>query len=198
MPEPQDTAEASDSDTATSEPPDDPVVPAVTDPPQTDTPVIDGSALPEQYRADGLDIIRTTKSGEHKVFEFNDWQDGWVYTIEEYIVESDGVYIMIYGFEKDGNEFESSAYYLYGIKPDGTVRNKLKEIVGEFGDEQILPYGNWLLIVEEGGDSVTISYAAKNGSQTGYLDVTGAAAQAGVSPEYNSVKLFFENGMLLS
>lgn len=192
VPEPQETADVPDSVSNAPEPPDDSIEPAVTDPLVTD-----GPALPEQYRADGVDIIRTTESGEYKVFEFNDWQDGWVYGIEEYIVEPDGVYIMIYGFEKDDNEFESSAYYFYGIRPDGTGRNKLKEIDGGvFGYTQILPYGDWLLIVEEGGDTLDISYAAKNGTQTGYLDFTDAAAQAGVHPEYNSVDLFVENGLL--
>jgi hypothetical protein len=197
LPEPRETADAPDSVTDAPEPSDDvSIEPAVTDPPQTDPPATDDPARPEQYRVDGVDIIRTTESGEYKVFEFNDWRDGWVYSIEEYIVEPDGVYIMIYGFEKDGNEFESSAYYLYGIKPDGTGRNKLKEIAGEFGYERILPYGDWLLIVEEGGDSVTINYAAKNGTQTGYLDFTDAAAQAGVLPYYNAAELSFENGLL--
>lgn len=175
--------------------PDDSKEQAVADPPQTNPPVTDDPALPEQYRAEWTDIIRTTKSGEYKVFEFNDWQDGWVYSIEEYIVEPDGVYIMIYGYEKDGDDTDS-AYYLYGIKPDGTGRNKLKEINGYSGYTQILPFNDWLIIVEDGGDSMVISYAAKNGTQTGYLDFTDAAAQAGVSPEYNSVELFFDNGLL--
>ena len=169
--------------------------PAVADPPQMNPSVTDDPALPEQYRAEWTDIIRTTKSGEYKVFEFNDWQDGWVYNIEEYIVEDDGVYIMIYGYKKDGDEFDS-AYYLYGIKPDGTGRSKLKEINGYSGYTQLLPFNDWLIIVEDGGDSMAISYTAKNGTQTGYLDFTDAATQAGVSTEYNSAELFFDNGLL--
>jgi len=163
------------------------------------TPVVTPSPTPQPepvtYAIDGKTIVREQGSDKTVIYNVTDqYPEDWDCGLNSLAVEPEALYFTEYAQPQNG-DFLESKYAIVCIGFDGSGRRVLKseDVIGFL---QIAPYGDRIFFVQDGFDSVEIGWVWRDGSGSGWLDLTDYAAHYGVMPYCGYANLYMKGGML--
>lgn len=143
------------------------------------------------YRIDGSLLLMERGTEQTVIYDAAEqYPAGWVCGVDSIIVEADGLYLTESGGLADGENGDEYVYRIVRLDFDGGHRMELvsQEYVGFL---QVVLYGDKLVYVSDGFDSVMIGWVNQNGTGGDWLDFADYAEQQGVEPEYNNAELYF-------
>ena len=165
------------------------------------TPDVSAAAAPENtetvmpkdvaYRIDGTLLLMEAGTGQAVVYDAAEqYPEGWNCGLESFIMGEDALYLTEHGVPTDGENGDEYIYRIVRIDFDGGHRMELdsQEYIGFL---QVFLYGDKLVYVSDGFDSVMIGWVYQNGTGGDWLDFSEYAEQKGVEPEYNNAELYF-------
>ena len=160
------------------------------------TPDVSASAAPEDtgnvaYRIEGTLLLMEAGTDQAVVYDaVEQYPAGWNCGLDSVIVGDDALYLTENGVPTDTENGDEYIYRIVRIDFDGGHRMELasQEYIGFL---QVFLYGDKLVYVSDGFDSVMIGWVYRNGTGGDWLDFSEYAQQTGVEPEYNNAKLYF-------
>lgn len=143
------------------------------------------------YRIDGTLLLMEAGADQAAVYDAAEqYPAGWNCGLESFIVGEDALYLTEYGVPTDGENGDEYIYRIVRVDFDGGHRMELvsQEYIGFL---QEFLYGDKLVYVSDGFDSVMIGWVYRNGTGGDWLNFSQYAEQKGVEPEYNNAELYF-------
>jgi hypothetical protein len=163
----------------------------------TPTPAV--SPAEAAYSIEGVQLVMGAGSAKSVIYDAAEqYGSGWKCELDNLVTTGDALYLTEGGWpvsEDDVQDDTQGTYRIVRLNRDGSGRQVLyeQEYVGFL---QLLPFGERLMFVSDGFDSVGIGWVSLDGSAWDWLDFTEYAAGKGVEPEYNSAELYFVGGDL--
>ena len=151
------------------------------------------AAIPEEaaYRIDGTLLLAEAGIDPATVYDAAEqYPAGWNCGLDSFILGEDALYLTEHGVPTDGENGDEYIYRIVRVDFDGGHRMELasQEYVGFL---QVFLYGDKLVYVSDGFDSVMIGWVYRDGTGGHWLDLSEYAEQKGIEPEYNNAELYF-------
>jgi len=144
----------------------------------------------EDYHIDGTELTVDMGNAQKLIYNASDqFPTGWTCSLGNLIVEDDALYLTEGGSPEDENA-DSSAYRIISLDRDGSDRINLYE-QEDVGFIQMVSYGDKIVFVSDGFDSVKIGWVDKDRSAQDWVDFSDYAVKQGFEAEYNHAEIYF-------
>jgi hypothetical protein len=122
-----------------------------------------------------------------------DFPNRWDYWISNLAVEPEALYFTEGGYHLDSDPDYEGEYTLARINGDGSGYTVL-HTMSAVDYLQIVPYGDKIFFVSDGWDSVAIGWAYRDGSGSGWLDLSDYAANYGADEYWLGAAYLYPSG----